>query len=522
MKKNILTVFLALIAFSFACFGQQEDEREVFREFERNYDSLLQGYYMKQNSKLLGKRFNYTPDTFSPSQKAADTPDSVFIRRLKSLPSAIPLSYNDKVRDNIVYYIDRIGDRVGVMLGLSKYYFPIFEDILDRNGVPTELKYLVVIESAFNPRARSRAGATGLWQFMYRTGTMYDLRSNSVLDDRQDPIKSTEAAAKYLKSLYKIYDDWTLALAAYNCGPGNINKAMRRSGKKTFWEIYNFLPRETRGYVPAYIAAAYVMNFYKEHGIEAERLSKPLSLISDTIMLSRDIHFGQIEEVLGVSKDMIMEMNPQYKTEIVPGETGKYSLRLPMRYINDFIALEDSISSHNKEKFFGDKALKGDFDSDVEYRDRVIWHKVRRGDSWHKVARRYGVSVSDLKSWNPNSRRRKYLRVGDRLAVKQKEAYKKQTEKPKDSLSVATPSEKPLVASDNQAIDAEKKAQDVTQKSDGKPQKQTSVNHKVKKGETVAKIARRYGVSVEQICKLNNLTLRQASKIRVGQKLRIK
>ena len=239
---------------------------------------------MKMNAKLLGKSLNYKTDTFVPAHRACDVSDSVFARRLRSIPSVVPLTYNDKVRANIIYYIDRIGDRVGVMLGLSKYYFPIFDEILDRHGVPCELKYLVVIESALNPKAVSRVGATGLWQFMYATGKMYDLRVNSIIDDRMDPIKATEAAAKYLKDLHKIYNDWTLAIAAYNCGPGNVNKAMKRSGRNDFWGMYDFLPKETRGYVPAYIAAAYVMNFHAEHGIYPAKLTKPLTLISDTIM----------------------------------------------------------------------------------------------------------------------------------------------------------------------------------------------------------------------------------------------
>ncbi len=522
MKINALTIFLTLLLYSFVAFAQDEDQQDVFREFERNYDSLLQGHYMKQNAKLLGKRFNYEPDTFSPSQKASETPDSVFIKRLRSIPSVVPLAFNEKVRKNIEYYVDRIGDRVGVMLGVSKYYFPIFDDILDRHGVPCELKYLVVIESAFNPRARSRAGATGLWQFMYATGRMYDLRANSIIDDRQDPIKATEAAAKYLKELHGIYNDWTLAIAAYNCGPGNVNKAMRRSGKNTYWEIYNYLPRETRGYVPAYIAAVYVMNFHKEHGIEPERLSKPLSLISDTIMLRKDLWLGQIEDVMDIEAEQLRELNPQYKTDFIPGERGKYSLRLPLRYINDFIALEDSIAAHKIETYSPDYKKQDLDNSDVVYKDRMVYHKVKRGDSWHRISKRYGVSISQLKAWNPKLGKSNKLRIGDMIAVKQKEPYKKKTEQKTDSLSVTAQTEKPLVASDNQAIDSSPTAETVQKKSDGSKPKQTTVNHKVKSGDTVAKIARKYGVSVDQICKLNKLTFKQASKIRVGQILRIK
>ncbi len=502
--------------------AQSNDDNEVFREFERNYDSLLQGHYMKLNAKLLGQRFNYKPDSFVPSHRAADVPDSILAKRLKSIPSVVPLIYNDKVRANIIYYIDRIGDRVGVMLGLSKYYFPIFDEILDKYGVPCELKYLVVIESALNPKAVSRAGATGLWQFMYATGRMYDLRANSIIDDRRDPLKATEAAAKYLKDLHKIYNDWTLAIAAYNCGPGNINKAMKRSGRNDFWGMYDYLPRETRGYVPAFIAAAYVMNFYKEHGITPAKLSKPLTLISDTLMLRKDLYFGQVEAVMNISTEQLRELNPQYKTDFAPGEQGKYSLRLPLRYINDFIDLEDSISNYDRAKFFGEKTEEQLASEDVEYRERVIYHKVKKRDTWYSVAKLYGVSISQLKSWNPNSRRHQKLKIGDLLAVKQKEAYKKEIKAPADSISTATQTEKSIVASDNQALNSQQTAEAIKKKADGQKLKQTVVNHKVKSGDTITKIARKYGVSVEQICKLNNMTLKTASKIRVGQTIRIK
>ncbi len=519
--KYRFTVFAIYIFAALFASAQGGYENDVFRDFERNYDSLLQGHYMKMNAKLLGARFNYAPDSFVPTHRAADVSDSVFARRLRSIPSVVPLTYNDKVRANIIYYIDRIGDRVGVMLGLSKYYFPIFDEILDRHGVPCELKYLVVIESALNPKAVSRVGATGLWQFMYATGRVYDLRVNSIIDDRRDPIKSTEAAAKYLKDLYKIYNDWTLAIAAYNCGPGNINKAMRRSGKNTFWEIYDFLPRETRGYVPAFIAAAYVMNFHKEHGIEPAKLTKPLSLVSDTIILCKDLYFGQIESVMNISAEQLRDLNPQYKTDFVPGEQGTYSLKLPLRYINDFISLEDSISKFERDKYFGAKTETEL--ANVKYREKTIYHKVRKRDTWYSVAKRYGVSVSQLKSWNPNSRRSSKLRIGDMLAVKQREAVKPPAvNSPCDSTQTEAGVEKPMLASDNQAVGSAPTAQDVTKRSDGKKPTQTRVSHKVKQGETMTKIAKKYGVSVESICKLNNMTFKQASKIRVGQVLRIK
>ena len=233
-------------------------------KLEQNIDSLLNSYYINQRleSMVDDAAFGIN-DTLIP-----DFPDSVYIARLSQLPSVIDMSYNRLVKNYINVYTIKRREQVGNMLAVSEYYFPMFEAVFDLYDVPYELKYLAVIESAMNPRAVSRAGAVGTWQFMYGTAKMYGLRINSLVDERRDPLKSTHAAAKFLKNLHELYGDWTLALAAYNCGPGNVNKAIRRSGgKKDFWEIYYYLPRETRGYVPAFIAAAYTMNYYREHNL---------------------------------------------------------------------------------------------------------------------------------------------------------------------------------------------------------------------------------------------------------------
>lgn len=523
MKKRIIYL-ITTILLSISLSAQETDNEYFFVQFERNYDSLLQGYYMKQNAKLLRQRFNGNNNDYTPRVKAAELPDSVIARRLSRIPSAIDLTYNDKVRSHIIYYVDKIGDRVGVMLGLSKYYFPIFEDILDRAGVPEELKYLVIIESALNPNAISRAGATGPWQFMYSTGKMYDLRINSIVDDRRDPIKSTKSAACYLRDLYKIYNDWTLALAAYNCGPGNVNKAIRRSGKDTFWEMYDYLPRETRGYVPAYIAAVYAMTYYKEHGIEVAQLSKPLSLLSDTVMLNKDIHFKQIEEVMNISIEQLREMNPQYKKDMIPGSQDRYSLKLPLRQISTFIQLEDSISNYKKEEIFGGGSVTNSqiADGEIEYRDRVVYHKIRKNENWGSIAKRYGVTVNQLKSWNKKASKRKYLRVGDRLTIHKKEAYRKEKKTEETESMMTMNTETPIVSSENEAISNQPTAEEIKENTTGKKPVQHKVNHKVKKGETVAKIAKKYGVTIDQICKLNNMSRQQAAKIKIGQVLRVK
>lgn len=424
---------LIVLSTCFSVFAQNNEREEEYLNFERNYNELLQSYYIKSNEKLLNERF--PSSAFMPtSTTGSSTPDEVYRQRLNSIPSAVKLVYNSQVRNHIVYYLDRMNRSVGLMLGLSKYYFPIFEDILDSYGVPSELKYLVVIESAFRPKAVSKAGATGLWQFMYATGRTYDLRVNSIVDDRCDPIKSTIAAAKFLKNLYGIYGDWSLVLAAYNCGPGNVNKAMKRSGKNDFWEIYDFLPKETRNYVPAYIAATYVMNFYQEHGIRPVELTRPLDLVTDTVVVNKDIYFGQIQDVMNISVEELKDLNPQYKMDYIPGTQDKYSLRLPLKYVETFIEMEDSISNCNIEKYRPELAKKDDSLSSSTTTvmvDKTIYHKVRKNENWSSIARRYGVSVSDLRKWNSKIKKNK-LQKGTLIAVKTKVAVAKENVIEKD------------------------------------------------------------------------------------------
>ena len=266
-------------------------------------------------------------------------PDSVYIKRLQDIEQIIDLSYNKVVKNFIILYTEKRRELTKLIIGLSDYYFPIFEAELDKYDLPLELKYLPIIESALNPKARSRAGANGLWQFMYGTGKQMKLEISSFVDERRDPVKSTDAAMRYLKILYDQYGDWQLTIAAYNCGPGNVNRAIRRSGGKTnYWEIYYRLPRETRGYVPAFIAASYVMNYYKEHNLVPKMPEMPLA--ADTVMVSDYLHFEQIANNLNIDIDELQALNPMYRTDVIPAKNTKpYPLVLPEEKIMEFVSI---------------------------------------------------------------------------------------------------------------------------------------------------------------------------------------
>ena len=290
----------------------------------------------------------------------SEYPDSVYMRRLASMNSLIDLPFNSVVRNYINVYTQRRKGQVCVMLWLAEYYFPIFEAMLDKYQIPLELRVLPVIESALNPRAVSRVGATGLWQFMYATGRRYGMTINSYVDERRDVLASTEAAARYLRDLYGIYQDWTLVIAAYNCGPGNVNKAIRRAGgKRTYWDIYYYLPKETRGYVPAFIAASYIMEFYAEHGITPCPME--FSHLTDTVNVKGKIHLQQIADVLELPIKQLRDLNPQYKHDLLPSNDYN-SLRLPFASVGDFIDREAEI-----------KAYKG-----------AEWSAVLHGAGWRK------------------------------------------------------------------------------------------------------------------------------------------
>ena len=339
----------------------------------------------------------------------------IYIERLQKLPYVMEMPYNDIVKKFIEMYLQK-PDKVEYMLGLGQtYYFPMFEEALERYGVPLELKYLPVIESALNARATSRAGAAGLWQFMVPTGRLYGLEVNSLVDERRVSLKASDAAARYLRDLYNIYQDWHLVIAAYNCGPGNVAKATRYAGggKKDYWQIYPYLPSETRSYVPIFIAAHYVMNYYREHNMCP--MQPTVTVATDTIMVDKRINLQQVSELLNISLDELRFLNPQYRQDIVPGNIKPYPLVLPFNQLSAYIDNRDTIPLHRAAELVANRAEVQPAQYNPSSDGRVTYYKVRSGDTLGGIAARYHCTVNQIKRWN--GLRGSMIRIGQRLKI---------------------------------------------------------------------------------------------------------
>ncbi|MBP9584565.1 MAG: LysM peptidoglycan-binding domain-containing protein [Bacteroidales bacterium] len=457
-------------------------ETEDLLDPSANTDSLLNLWYV-QRSLTLDEGISVNLET---ENLTSDTPDSILIKRLKAINSFIPLPYNNIIKNHIIYYTQRIPNKIDLILGLSSYYLPIFEEIFDQYDMPKELKAMAIIESALNPVATSRVNARGIWQFMYRTARQYNLEINTYVDERLDPVASSHAAAKYLKDAYTIFGDWSLAIASYNCGAGNVNKAIRRAGgSRDFWTIYPYLPRETRGYVPSFVAALYTLAYYKDHGITPRAIAMPAHV--DTFEIRRPLHFGQISELIGITKEEIADLNPQYVKEIIPGTENKtYLLKLPFNYTAQFVDHEKEIYSFKDSVFFNPIVLN---DAKSVQTQSTTYHTVRRGETLGRIAQRYGVRLSDLQRWNGV---KSNIRVGQRLTIHKN----------------GTPASTAKVASSVSSEKSTSKAGEY-------------LMYTVKKGDTLWEISRKFeGVSLNDIMKLNGFT--KKSKIMPGKKIKIK
>jgi membrane-bound lytic murein transglycosylase D len=422
--------------------------------------------------------------------------DYTYQARLAKLNAASPcdLIYNEHVKGFINLYTVRKRESVSRMMGVAQLYYPMFEEVLDKYNIPLELKHLAVVESALIPYARSHAGAMGLWQFMYPTGKMYGLNVTSYIDERCDPYKATVAAAEYLKSLYGMFGDWQMVLAAYNAGPGTISKAIRRSGgKKTYWEIRPYLPTETQGYVPAFIAANYIMNYGAEHNIYAAMPRKTYFEV-DTVVVKSQMTFDQLSEALDVSKEEILYFNPQYRKNIIPA--GGYAMCLPKNKIGQFISNEEAIyAAVNAQKTQG--AI---VESVAEVKKM---HTVRSGEKLSTIARKYGVTVAELKTWNYIGK--KGLRPGKKLVV-----YVREQKSTEPKLDVKK--EEALLAAKKDSANKQLAANTTSTKA-------AYIYHTVRKGENLYAIAKRYHMKASEIKSLNNL---KTDALKIGQKLKIR
>lgn len=471
--KRIKTLLLALAA-SFITATAQTDEITVHND-QNGRDEVIdlpEGMSVSCDSLInewMAKKYLY-PDTTcaNPDYNPTFTTEE-YQERLRRLPVVMEMPYNSVVQKFIDQYSGRLRRTVSYALGAGNFYIPIFEEALDYYGLPLELKYLPVIESALEPKAKSPAGAVGLWQFMLATGKRYDLKVNSLIDERQDPYKSSWAAARYLRDLYKIYRDWNLVIAAYNCGPTNVNKAIHRAnGVRDYWTIYPYLPSETRGYVPAFIAANYIMNYYCEHNICPMKTKIPIT--TDTVTIMRDLHMQQVAELCNVDVEAIQALNPQYRTQLIPGSSGPMTLRLPTETLNTFIDLKDSVYNYRVDELLTRRSC-------VEVDDRLDNRSVA---SKRRAARQQSASESSSSSRSSASKSssRKSSRSSSSKSSSRSSRSSRKSKKEKSSASTT-----------------------------------------VRKGDTLIEIAHRNGTTVEKLKKKNKI---KGNIIKPGQKLKVK
>ena len=569
MNKSILVAVFAVGLNAMSVMGAQS-----ILEIKNSItdDNIIAPESFETQTRLLEENFylkNYLVPVIDLGASQTATP-AEYEERLKRLPTEIELPYNSIVGNYINMYLTKRRSLVADMLALHSYYGPIFVEELLKEGMPTELQYLPVIESAINPNAVSRAGAAGLWQFMPATAKGLGMEVNSLIDERRDARLSSRNAARYLKQLYEIYNDWSLAIAAYNCGPGNVNKALRRAGgegKKDYWEIYSYLPAETRGYVPAFIAANYVMNYYNKHGISPTVIKRHLT--TDTVQVNKYIHFNQIAAVLNIPVDEIRMLNPQYRKDIIPGDYRPYLLTLPTQQCLSYVMSEKRIVDYDADRYARRSYVEPGENSEPEIvagdngvanlaqasrqtanaqtnneiaqtqmseKMVVKTHVVTRGESIRDIARQYGVSATDIKRWN--QLRRGKVKEGDKLKIEVFERVSPESVKVVAAPEVAQVSAETLresAASSNAAAPAATsasaaknaapaKSASASKAAASKPAPKAAATpkatrYKVRNGDTLEKIARKHGTTVAAIQSANGLG--KSTNIRAGQSLKI-
>lgn len=488
--KNIVLIFVFNLIYILS-WAQAIKDIPVFEDdpIASMLDSLaLENYFEKALAKPKTNKFKFAPDSIPVYEEA------VYESRLAKIDAETPFSleYNPSVKNYIELYSKRKRALVSRVIGMSQLYFPMIEQMLDKYNIPLEMKYLAIVESAMNPRVRSRAGAMGLWQFMYGTGKMYNLKVTSYVDERCDPYKATQAACEYLRFLYDMFGDWEMVLAAYNSGPGTVNKAIRRSGgKNTYWEIRPYLPRETQGYVPAFIAVNYVMRYSSEHNLYSS-VPKRAFFEVDTVKVKQQISFEQISAVLDIPIDEVRFLNPQYKKDIIPySANDPYALCLPTDKIGSFVTNEQAIYNYLKKENPTSQDILA-----IQEVKRV--HTVRRGEHLSLIANRYKCTIYDLKQWN--NLKSNSLRAGQKLTVYINKLPSSETQ----SVLTKEPPAKSKVEND---------------KSSSNQNTSDSKYYTIKNGDTLWEIAQKAGTTMEEIKRLNNFGAKHI--LHPGDKIRL-
>lgn len=469
--------------------GNNEEEEEMEYTMEMS-DSLLQLWYENYNIGDYDTVHEYNMDSV---RFTSNVSDEEMAERLVAMNSFISLPFNATVKNYMILYSEKMQERMGRVLGLSNYYFPIFEEVFNRYGLPLELKYMAIVESMLNPTATSRAGAKGIWQFIYPTAKSYGLEINSYVDERMDVEKSVDAAARYLRDAYNIFGDWALAISSYNCGAGNVSKAIRRAGgKRDYWSIYPYLPRETRNYVPAFVGAMYAMTYYKEYNLVPQNVGMPAQ--TDTFNISKNLHFAQVNCKTGIPVDDLRKLNPQFFNDIIPGANHSYTLKIPVNWTGAFMDVPiDSIYAFKADSLFSQKVVK-DVRRAGSGSPQRISYRVRSGDYLGRIASRHGVTVNQLKNWN--NLRSSNIREGQILYI-YTSGYPSSPSVKKSSGKTGSTTKAGTAASGNG----------------------TYVSYTVREGDSLYKIAKKYpGISADNIKSANGL---KNDSIRPGQNLKI-